>query len=95
MKILTYLVDFYFRNVVNVICVTGLTGYLGGRTFEYFTNKWYFRDMIRKYAIEYNISDLEVDDLHRQIQEKLLIKNKEEQKAKGGTLDNIKFKGSM
>lgn len=48
--------------------------------------------MIEKYAVAYNITDEEIEDLHRSIQEKMLIKNKEDQIKKGGTLDRVKFK---
>ena len=82
----------YFRGVITLGASTILIGYLGGRTCEYFANRYYYKDMIEKYAVAYNITDEEIEDLHRSIQEKMLIKNKEDQIQKGGTLDRVKFK---
>ena len=70
-----------------------LAGYFGGRTFEYFANKWYFKRIINTYAMHYNITDAEIDDIHFKMNERILIKNKEDAVKKAtGTLDNVKFR---
>jgi hypothetical protein len=82
---------FYFRNFCYVVFSTILSGYLGGRVSEYVGNKLYYRQILMKLAMDYNISDNEIEEMHLKINEKILNENKEIQ-TKQSSLDSVKFK---
>ena len=53
----------------------GLSCYSFGRIFEFQSNIRYYREMILKMSVDYNISDDEVANLHLQMQEHYLQEN--------------------
>ena len=49
--------SFYFRNLSYYAIFLGLSCYSFGRIFEFQTNIRYYREMILKMSVDYNISD--------------------------------------
>jgi hypothetical protein len=79
--------SFYFRNMVYYFIFLGISCYSIGRIFEFQANIRYYREMILKMSIDYNISDNEVLNLHQQMQEFYLKENQTKT-----TIDDVKFK---
>lgn len=81
---------FYFKNFWIMTSFVLISGYCFGRLGEMVGNKMYYKDVLVKFAVNYNISDSEVDELHLKINECVLSENKEQQRK--GSLDKITFK---
>lgn len=79
--------NFYFRNFCYYGLFTGLSAYLFGRFFEFHANTRHYRETIFKMALDYNITDEEIADLHQKFNEHYLKENQVK-----SSLDNIKFK---
>ena len=83
--------SFYFRNFCKLVAGTAISGFISGRIGEYYGNKWYYRKILVQFALLYNITNGEIEELHYKINELILKENREEEHKKS-TLDNIKFK---
>jgi hypothetical protein len=81
---------FYFRNFWYMISFVLFSAYGAGRLSEMVGNKKYYKDVLVKLAVNYNITDSEIEDLHIKINEFVLSENKEQQKK--GSLDKVSFK---
>lgn len=82
-----YYPSFYFRNWVYYFLLMGITSYSFGRFFEFQANVRTYREMIFKMAIDYNISDEEITEIHQKMQEHYLKENQEKT-----NYNDIKFK---
>lgn len=79
--------NFYFRNFCYYALFAGLTAYLFGRFFEFHANVRHYREMLFKMALDYNVNDDEISDLHQKLNEHYLKENQVK-----SSLDSVKFK---
>jgi hypothetical protein len=80
-------IGFYFRNFCWTIIGSLAFGNFFGNIGEYFYNRKHFKLMIMKLALNYNISDEEIDELHATIN-----KQTDSTKNENQNLDKIKIK---
>lgn len=80
----------FFKNYTRMFLIGVAFGVFAGRFAEYLGNKLYFRDVLFKIALTYNIGDEEIEDLHFRISQDILEENRNKQM--GSSLDNVKFK---
>ena len=81
---------FYFRNFVYLTSFVFVSSFAMGRLSEMIGNKSHYKDILMKLAVNYNISDTEIEDLHLKLNEFVLTENKEQERK--GSLDKVTFK---
>jgi len=79
--------NFYFRNFCYYTLFAWLSAYLFGRFFEFHANVRFYRETIFKMALDYNITNDEIADLHQKLNEHYLKENQVK-----SSLDSVKFR---
>jgi hypothetical protein len=82
---------FYFKNFMRMLICGFITGYIGGRMFEYQLNMRKFRSTLVEIARKYNITDAEIFDLHNKLTEEYL-REKQAEEHKKFSLDKVQIK---
>jgi hypothetical protein len=82
---------FYFKNCVRMFIYSFLGAYAVGRFFEYKFNEKKFRPTLLRIAMEYNITDDEIREMHTKANE-IVLKEKQKEEQRKFSLDKVKIK---